>query len=110
MAHNKLVRVQTILTLVARLTFVTIGLAATVAPLVLVSGPSPFAGCTLGATATGTIYVNAEVEPYVAVNPTNAQNLIGVWQQDRWSDGGAHGLASSHPLIDGRQSHGGTPA
>jgi hypothetical protein len=36
--------------------------------------------------------VNAEIEPFVAVNPTNARNLIGVVQQDRWSNGGSHGL------------------
>ena len=59
----------------------------------LVSGPSPFAGCTVG--GAGTNYVNAEVEPYVAVNPANPTNYIGVWQQDRWSNGGAHGLMSA---------------
>lgn len=43
-------------------------------------------------------YVNAEVEPYVAVNPATAGNLIGVWQQDRWSDGGAGSLSHSLTL------------
>ena len=38
------------------------------------------------------LYQNAEVEPSVAVNPTNPNNVVGFWQQDRWSDGGAHGL------------------
>ncbi|HEX9334365.1 MAG TPA: exo-alpha-sialidase, partial [Pseudonocardiaceae bacterium] len=42
----------------------------------------------------GTNYPNAEVEPYVAVNPANATNVIGAWQQDRWRDGGAHGLVA----------------
>jgi len=28
----------------------------------------------------------------VAVNPANPDNIIGVWQQDRWSDGGSNGL------------------
>lgn len=65
---------------------------ATVAALVLASGPSPYAGCTVG--APGTNYVNAEIEPFVAVNPANPSNLIGVFQQDRWSNGGAHGLAT----------------
>lgn len=63
-----------------------------VAPLVLVSGPSPFTpGCN-GAPQNGTNYPNSEVEPWVAVNPANPDNIIGVWQQDRWSDGGANGL------------------
>jgi photosystem II stability/assembly factor-like uncharacterized protein len=35
------------------------------------------------------------VEPLVAVNPTNPQNVIGVFQEDRWSDGGAHGLLAA---------------
>ena len=70
--------------------------SVTVAPLTLVSGPSPFANCTVGATgAPGeTLYVNAEEEPWVDANPTNPNNLIAVWQQDRWSNGGARGLAT----------------
>src|SRR6266508_3105905 len=66
----------------------------TVAPLTLVSGLSPFAGCTAGATPTSVLYPNAEEEPWVDVNPTNPLNLVAVWQQDRWSDGGAHGLVT----------------
>ncbi len=63
-----------------------------VTPLVLVSGPSPFTpGCN-GAPQNGTNFPNAEVEPRVAVNPANPGNIIGVWQQDRWSDGGSNGL------------------
>ena len=34
-------------------------------------------------------------EPWVDVNPANPQNLIAVWQQDRWSDGGARGLVTA---------------
>jgi hypothetical protein len=30
----------------------------------------------------------------MAVNPADPANLIGVWQQDRWSDGSAHGLVA----------------
>lgn len=75
----------------------------TVAPLTLVSGPSPFAGCSVGAAPGSVLYENAEEEPWADVNPTNSQNLVAVWQQDRWSDGGAHGLltAVSH---DGGQT------
>jgi len=49
--------------------------AATVAPLSLVSEPSPFAGCTGGldpGSPPGTNYVNAEVEPFIAVDPASA--------------------------------------
>ena len=45
-----------------------------------------------GAPQTGTLYPNSEVEPHVAVNPAQQGNVIAVWQQDRWSDGGAQGL------------------
>ncbi len=65
----------------------------------LVSGPSPFANCAIG--GPGTIYVNAEVEPWLAVNPLNPSNLIGVWQQDRWSNGGAHGLVAASSFDGG---------
>ncbi len=66
---------------------------------VAVSGSSPFAACTIG--GPGTNYVNAEVEPWVAVNPTNAKNLIGAWQQDRWSNGGSHGLVAGYSADGG---------
>jgi ABC-type proline/glycine betaine transport system, ATPase component len=66
---------------------------------VLASGPSPFAGCTVG--APGTNYPNTEVEPFVAVNPTDPSNLIGAFQQDRWSNGGAHGLVASRSVDGG---------
>ena len=65
-----------------------------VAPLTVASGPSPFAGCTVGALPGSVNYVNAEVEPWVDVNPKNPTNIVSVWQQDRWSDGGALGLVT----------------
>src|SRR5260370_14980783 len=70
------------------------------ASLVLVSGPSPYAVCST-AGQLGTDYVNAEVEPYVAVNPHLAGNVVGVWQQDRWSNGGAPGLVAGHSFDGG---------
>jgi hypothetical protein len=66
-----------------------------VTPLTMASGPSPFAGCTVGATPSSMLYPNAEEEPWVDVNPMSPNNLIAVWQQDRWSDGGAHGLVTA---------------
>jgi hypothetical protein len=60
-----------------------------------VSGPSPYAGCTLAGLPGAVNYINAEVEPYVDVNPrtigSSAVNLVGVWQQDVWSTRSAHG-------------------
>src|SRR6266571_6842918 len=46
-------------------------------------------------TALGsTNFPDAEVEPQVAVDPTNPMHLIGSVQQDRWNDGGANGLTN----------------
>jgi hypothetical protein len=70
----------------------------------LASRPSPFAACTDGQSAgppPGQVFVNAEVEPWVDVNPTNGSNVIGVWQQDRWTDGGSHGLDTGYSTNGG---------
>jgi len=56
------------------------------------SAPSSFAAGCNGTPQTGTNFTNAEVEPYLVVNPANPTNIIGAWQQDRWSNGGAQGL------------------
>jgi hypothetical protein len=65
-----------------------------------VSGLSPFpAGC---GDVTGTVYVNAEVEPHLAVNPLNPDNLVAVWQQDRHSGGAARGLVAGASFDGGR--------
>ena len=57
-----------------------------------ITGPSPFAAGCNGTAQTGTVFRNAEVEPWVSSNPATRRNLIAVWQQDRWSNGGAQGL------------------
>jgi hypothetical protein len=62
--------------------------------LVIVSGPSPYAGCS-DAGQSGTNFVNAEEEPFAATNPANPANIVGTFQVDRWSNGGAHGLAAA---------------
>jgi hypothetical protein len=68
-----------------------------------VTGPSPFApGCD-GVAATGTLYANAEVEPMIATESRDANHLVGVWQQDRWSDGAARGLLTG-VSFDGGQT------
>src|SRR5919201_1082638 len=72
---------------------VAVGVAPAATGPIDVSGLSPFASCTVG--GPGTNYVNSEVEPFVAVNPANPSNLVGVFQQDRWNNGGAHGLVAS---------------
>jgi len=67
---------------------------AAVDPLVPVSGASPFPPACNGASQpqTSVEYRNTEVEPWIDANPTNPNNLVAMWQQDRYSDGGANGL------------------
>src|SRR6266542_1169653 len=61
------------------------------------NGVSPFASCNIsGFLIPGeTNFVNTELEPWVAVNPTDSSNIIGVYQQDRYTFGGARGLGAA---------------
>ncbi len=71
--------------------------------LARVSGASPFpADCNGPAFPVSAAYVNAEVEPYVAVNPGNLDNLIAVYQQDRYPDDGANGVLAAVSFDGGR--------
>ncbi|OLC39375.1 MAG: hypothetical protein AUH81_01455 [Candidatus Rokubacteria bacterium 13_1_40CM_4_69_5] len=69
-------------------------------PLTLVSGSgvgtSPFTHCTADNVAAqpGRNFPDSEVEPWVDVNPRNSLNIVGSWQQDRWSNGGSRGLVA----------------
>lgn len=46
-------------------------------------------------TAAGSVnYAGAEVEPYVAADPSNPMHLVASFQQDRWNDGGSNGLTN----------------
>ena len=97
----------------------TVAAVGTVAPF-RVSAESPFAPGCERTPAIGVNYMNAEVEPFLAVNPTNARNLIGVWQQDRWSSGSARaqvtvasfdgGLTWTRAFAPFTRCSGGTPA
>ena len=76
----------------------------TLGPTSVASGLSPWApGCggPGEASAGSVLYQNAEVETHVAVNPTNANNVVAYWQQDRWSDGGAHGNLAGYSVDGG---------
>jgi hypothetical protein len=75
-----------------------------------ISGLSPFAGCFVAneltfdqvtGAPTNANYLNAEVEPWIDVNPANPNNIIAGWQQDRWSDGGARSLLSAYSMDGG---------
>lgn len=64
----------------------------------LVSGPTPFASCPVGRG----VLPNAEVEPWIAADPADRSNLIGVWQQDRDFLGGARGPVAAWSSDGGR--------
>jgi hypothetical protein len=67
----------------------------------LISAPSVFAA-NCGVANGGTVYTNAEIEPHIAINPANPNNLIASWQQDRWSNGGAQGTTVAATLNGGQ--------
>ena len=88
------------------------GATFTLSSPVTASSASPFAGCTVGAVdgaePPSVNYLDTEVEPFVAVNPVN-HHILGAYQQDRWSDGGAHGLVTSRSSTAGLRGHRATP-
>ncbi|MFF4962054.1 neuraminidase (sialidase) [Streptomyces sp. NPDC001222] len=70
-------------------------------PVHLVSPTDPYAACDISGDGTGTNYLSAEDEPYVTVSPRDPRNAVGIFQQDRWSNGGARGLTATY-THDGR--------
>ena len=62
-------------------------------PPVDASVGNPLAGCP--PDGSGTNFPDAEVEPWLEVNPTNGANVVGVYQQDRYSNGGAKGMTAA---------------
>jgi hypothetical protein len=84
--------------LASALLLMTTSTALAASSVIRASDPNLLAACTAGQgppTAGAEFnYRDAEVEPFVAVNPLDSSNVIGAWQQDRWSDGGAHGLVA----------------
>ena len=57
------------------------------------SATNPLAACP--PDSSGIVFPDSEVEPWVDVNPTNADNIVGGYQQDRYSNGGAKGLVAA---------------
>ena len=106
MSHFKHVRVIVPLTvfLVVLTILATAGTAlahASALKLVTVSSTDPYASCSIPGNP-GINYPDAEVEPWVSVNPANPNNIIGVWQQDRWNNGGAQGLVAGFSTNGGK--------
>src|SRR4051794_37591019 len=68
---------------------------------VRISGASPFSADCDG-SQSGRHYRNSAVEAWVAADPADPLHLVGVWQQDRWSNGAASGLLSAVTRDGGR--------
>jgi hypothetical protein len=51
----------------------------TLGPLVQISDPNPLAGCDDGLRPPGRNSIDAQAEPYLAVNPANPKNIVAVW-------------------------------
>lgn len=80
------------------------GAAYAAAPVQVSANPSPYAtpGClALDGQPGSRNYLNSEVEPQTAVDPVNPSHLVGAWQQDRWSNGGSHGLVAGYSTDGG---------
>jgi hypothetical protein len=72
-------------------------------PQTMVSATSPFTGGCDRENIGGTLFINAEVEPFLAIHPTDPRRRVGVWQQDRWSNGSSRGVMSA-TSFDGGQT------
>jgi hypothetical protein len=59
------------------------------------SGQSPFAAGCAPEGQVGAAIPNTSVEPLVAADPGDPEHLVGVWQQDRWTNGGASGTLAA---------------
>src|SRR5437773_9821041 len=103
--RQKLTRIVVPISALSALALATAGpaLAAIGTPLVTVSSADPYASCPADGQS-GTVTVDAEVEPQVAVNPHSPANIIGAWQQDRWSNDDAHGLVAGFSTAGGQTS------
>ena len=86
--------------LIASVPVALAGAVFTLGSLVQVSDldpPDPLALCTADnidaqKVMGSALFDSSEVEPWVDVNPTDSNNIVATWQQDRWSDGGSRGL------------------
>jgi hypothetical protein len=54
-------------------------------------------------TTSGRAFLDSQTEPQVAVNSANASNAVGMFQEDRWSTGGARNLVLA-TSFDGGQT------
>jgi hypothetical protein len=58
-----------------------------------ISPGDPLAACP--PDGSGINFQGSQVEPFIDVNPVNPNNMISVYQQDRYSNGGSRGTVAS---------------
>jgi hypothetical protein len=79
------------------------GASFALTPLVALPGTNllPDTSDTIG--QSGHVRLNSEVEPQIAVDPTDPthQHVVAVWQQDRWSNGGSRALVEGDSVDGG---------
>ena len=61
---------------------------------VKVTGLSPLPSSCVDPSEQGTLAPSQEVEPSIAVDPTDPMHFVAAWQQDRWSNGASNGLGA----------------
>jgi hypothetical protein len=66
----------------------------TLGTLVQAAPTDLFAACKPG-NQMGTFFPDTQVEPLLAVDPTNLNHMVGAWQQERWDNGGSFGIAAA---------------
>ncbi|MEZ0069626.1 hypothetical protein ABIA32_005673 [Streptacidiphilus sp. MAP12-20] len=67
----------------------------------LISPGDPYAACDISHDGTGTNTPTTADEPSISANPRKPGQVISIYQQDRWSNGGSRGLGESYSS-DGR--------
>ncbi len=65
----------------------------TASPPVEISTTNPLAACP--PDASGTNFPGSETEPWLDVNPTRPANVVAIYQQDRYSNGGSKGTVAA---------------
>jgi Neuraminidase (sialidase) len=53
-------------------------------------------------TTSGRVTFDSQTEPMVSVNQSNRGNVVGMWQEDRWTSGGARNLVLATSFDGGR--------
>ncbi len=53
-------------------------------------------------TTSGRVTPDSQTEPMVSVNQSNRSNVVGMWQEDRWTTGGSRNLVFGTSFDGGR--------